>query len=173
MIATGTVRKIDELGRIVIPKSVREQLRIGSRQQIEMYVNERKEITLKKYQPLREEQTIARHFVASLAKATGFGVCVLDDDGMIVGIHENGEELNETALHEDVQSFLASSHLSIPGHSISITRDITAEHTLWMPLLIDASSIGTLLLFSSTHGFTNEDEKLAKVFSSYLNKQLT
>ena len=69
MKATGIVRRIDDLGRIVIPKEIRRTLRIREADPLEIFTDREGEIILKKYSPIGEMSTFAKQYAESLAQA--------------------------------------------------------------------------------------------------------
>ena len=72
MKATGIVRKIDDLGRVVIPKEIRKNLRIRVGDPLEIYIEKTGEIVLKKYAPMGDMLSIADQYADTLAKISGF-----------------------------------------------------------------------------------------------------
>lgn len=83
MKATGITRKIDELGRIVIPKEIRRTLRIREGTPLEIFTEKNGEIILRKYSPLGELVAFAQQYADSLAQTTGMMVCVTDLEQVI------------------------------------------------------------------------------------------
>ena len=83
MKATGIVRRIDDLGRIVIPKEIRRTLRIRETDPLEIFTDKEGEIILKKYSPIGELGAFAKEYAESLAQTTGHTVCVSDRDQII------------------------------------------------------------------------------------------
>ena len=83
MRATGIVRRIDELGRVVIPKEIRRTLRIREGDPLEIYTDHDGEVVLKKYSPIGEIAAIARDYTDSLYRSLGHICCICDRD-MIV-----------------------------------------------------------------------------------------
>ena len=83
MKATGIVRRIDELGRIVIPKEIRRTLRIRETDPMEIFTDKEGEIVLKKYSPLGELAECAKEYSESLARTTGNVVCISDREQII------------------------------------------------------------------------------------------
>ena len=69
--ATGIVRRIDDLGRIVIPKEIRRTLHIRESDPLEIYTDREGQIILKKYSPIGEMSTFARQYAESLAQVSG------------------------------------------------------------------------------------------------------
>ena len=68
MKATGIVRRIDDLGRIVVPKEIRRTLRIREGDALEIFTDREGEIILKKYSPLGEMGNFADQYAESLAQ---------------------------------------------------------------------------------------------------------
>ena len=80
MKATGIVRRIDDLGRVVIPKEIRRTLRIREGDPLEIFTDREGEIILKKYSPIGELSTFAKQYAESLAQTINCLVCVCDMD---------------------------------------------------------------------------------------------
>ena len=80
MKATGIVRRIDDLGRVVIPKEIRKTLRIKEGTPMEIYTDREGQIILKKYSPIGELNTFAREYVEALVQTTGLAACITDRD---------------------------------------------------------------------------------------------
>ncbi len=85
MKATGIVRRIDDLGRVVIPKEIRRTLRIREGDPLEIFVDREGEVILKKYSPIGELGDFAKEYADSLAEATGHIACIADRD-MIIAV---------------------------------------------------------------------------------------
>ncbi len=83
MKATGIVRRIDDLGRIVIPKEIRRTLRIRESDPLEIFTDREGEIILKKYSPIGEMTTFAKQYAESLAQVSGHTAMVADRDQFI------------------------------------------------------------------------------------------
>ena len=80
MKATGIVRRIDDLGRIVIPKEIRRTLRIRESDPLEIFTDREGEIILKKYSPIGEMNTFAKQYAESLAQVSGRTALIADRD---------------------------------------------------------------------------------------------
>lgn len=83
MKATGIVRRIDDLGRVVIPKEIRRTLRIRESDPLEIFTDREGEIILKKYSPLGEMSTFAKQYTESLAQVSGYIAMIMDRDQVI------------------------------------------------------------------------------------------
>ena len=83
MKATGIVRRIDDLGRVVIPKEIRRNLRIREGEPLEIFVDREGEIILKKYSPIGELGSLAREYAAAINETINRVVLILDRDSVI------------------------------------------------------------------------------------------
>ena len=83
MKATGIVRRIDDLGRVVVPKEIRRTLRIREGDPLEIFTDREGEIILKKYSPIGEIGAFAKQYAESLAQTSGHMVCIADRDQFI------------------------------------------------------------------------------------------
>ena len=83
MKATGIVRRVDELGRLVIPKEIRRTLRIREADPLEIFTDRNGEIILKKYSPIRELASSAQELTEAMAQVTNQLICVCDQDQVV------------------------------------------------------------------------------------------
>ncbi len=83
MKATGIVRRIDDLGRVVIPKEIRRTLRLREGTPLEIFTDREGEIILKKYSPMVELTAFASQYAEAMAQSTGLMVCITDRDQVI------------------------------------------------------------------------------------------
>ena len=83
MKATGIVRRIDDLGRVVVPKEIRRTLRIREGDPMEIFTNHDGEIILKKYSPIGEIEMFAKQYADVMAQVSGQRVLISDRDQII------------------------------------------------------------------------------------------
>src|SRR5690554_3854305 len=83
MKATGIVRRIDDLGRVVIPKEIRRTLRIREGDPLEIFVDRDGEVILKKYSPIGELGDFAQEYADSLYETTGHVALITDRDAVV------------------------------------------------------------------------------------------
>jgi AbrB family transcriptional regulator (stage V sporulation protein T) len=98
MKATGIVRRIDELGRIVVPKEIRRTLRIREGDPLEVYTDREGEIILKKYSPVGELVNFASQYAKVLSETTGKLVCITDKDHVIAAFGPGKKELENQPI---------------------------------------------------------------------------
>ena len=125
MKATGIVRRIDDLGRIVVPKEIRRTLRIREGDALEIFTDREGEIILKKYSPLGEMGNFADQYAESLAQTLGYLVCITDTDQVIAAAGPGKKEFQEQLITRQLaeviarrEQFLASSMDRKFGHRV-------------------------------------------------------
>ena len=80
MKATGIVRRIDDLGRVVIPKEIRRTMRIREGDPLEIYTDHEGEVIFKKYSPIEELAETAAQYAQAMNKACGISIIIVDRD---------------------------------------------------------------------------------------------
>ena len=100
MKATGIVRRIDELGRVVIPKEIRRTLRIREGDPLEIFTDREGEVILKKYSPIGELGDFAKEYAESLHLALGHTALICDKDNVIAVAGASRRELLDRPLHD-------------------------------------------------------------------------
>ena len=106
MKATGIVRRIDDLGRVVIPKEIRRTLRIREGDPLEIYTEKDGEVIFKKYSPMGELSSYAAEICESLYKSTGGTVAVCDRDSMIAVSGGGKKELLEKPVSKALEEVM-------------------------------------------------------------------
>lgn len=180
MKATGIVRRIDDLGRVVIPKEIRKTLRIREGDPLEIFTDKEGEIILKKYSPICELSDFALQYAESLFKSSGHVTCISDRDTIIavVGTSKKGYlGKNISAELEKVIEDRNDVLLISPGDEmIDIIRDDGAKYYAQVvsPIISDGDVIGAVmfLAFDANTKMTELEVKLANSASTFLGKQL-
>lgn len=106
MKATGIVRRIDDLGRIVVPKEIRRTLRIREGDPLEIFTNREGEIVLKKYSPVGELGEFAACYAQSLAQAVEALVCITDRDYVIAAAGSGRKDVEGEHLSSEVEALI-------------------------------------------------------------------
>ena len=108
MKATGIVRRIDDLGRIVVPKEIRRTMRSREGDPMEIFTSREGEILLKKYSPVGEMGEFALSMAESLAQVTGELVCITDRDYVIAAAGPGKKEYDGKLLDGQLQEAIES-----------------------------------------------------------------
>ena len=95
MKATGIVRRIDDLGRVVVPKEIRRTLRIREGDPLEIFTDKEGEIILKKYSPIGELSAFAKQYAESLSQMLGCLAGICDMDQVIAAAGSGKKEVEE------------------------------------------------------------------------------
>ena len=106
MKATGVVRRIDDLGRVVIPKEIRKTLRIKEGDPLEIFTDKEGEVILKKYSALGELTEFGTGYAETLAKTTGHIACITDKDTVIAVSGGAKKELLEQNISTELEKLM-------------------------------------------------------------------
>lgn len=106
MKATGIVRRIDDLGRVVIPKEIRRTLRIREGDPLEIFTDREGEVILKKYSPIGELSAFARQYAESLAHVSGCLAFICDMDQVIAAAGSGKKEVEEQYISKPLEKVL-------------------------------------------------------------------
>lgn len=182
MRATGIVRRIDELGRVVIPKEIRRTLRIREGDPLEIYTDHDGEVVLKKYSPIGEIATIARDYTDSLYRSLGHICCICDRDMVVSASGASKRELWEKPLSHEMENAITTRqtlHLNAAANAkmIPIASDDDPESytaQIVVPIIADGEVIGALALLSRESGvkMSDADLKVAETTAGIVGRQM-
>lgn len=177
MKATGIVRRIDDLGRVVIPKEIRRTLRIREGDPLEIFVAREGEVILKKYSPISELGHFASEYAEALYDSVHFPVFICDRDEMIavggvskkdylnksIGAHlEQAIEGRENKFDQETATIelIRGKDEELTGHVISI-------------IIANGDPIGAVMIAGKNkEGISEVEEKVAETAASFLGKQM-
>ena len=161
MKATGIVRRIDDLGRVVVPKEIRRILRIREGAPLEIYTNNEGEIILKKYSPVGEMSHIASEFAETAASILGGTVAVSDTDSFIASAGKQRKQY----LSEQIDAEL--------DRVIQNKGKFITERKLVIPILAQGDAIGSITVLPAENKTLGETEiKAAQIGAEFIAKQL-
>ena len=106
MKATGIVRRIDDLGRVVIPKEIRRTIRIREGDPLEIYTDREGEVIFKKYSPIGELAAFASQYAETLHKTCSLSVVICDRDAVIACAGVPKKDYTEKALSEELEQII-------------------------------------------------------------------
>jgi len=185
MKATGIVRRIDDLGRVVIPKEIRRTLRIREGDPLEIYVDRGGEVILKKYSPIRELGEFAKEYADSLFEATGHITCIADRDTIIAVSGASKKEYLNKALGPAIERAMTerkTTHIDIAGgHDLCKScpeneDDDKCKYTseVIAPIILQGDPIGAVMLMSKEPNIKmgQLEVKLVETAAGFLAKQM-
>ena len=180
--ATGIVRRIDELGRVVIPKEIRRTLRIREGDPLEIYTDRDGEVILKKYSPIGEMSSFAKDYTESIFRSLGHIACIVDRDQVIAASGVNKKELWDKPISRDLEQAIASRQTQtfnrqLGGKAMSVTNeDDNSGYTAQVvsPIIADGEAIGAVLLLSREQGAKMGDTeiKVAETAAGIVGRQM-
>ncbi len=179
MKSTGVVRRIDDLGRIVIPKEIRKNLKIRDGESLEIFVDQ-EEILLKKFSSSADLGTISQALLDTVYTTIRKNVFVTDRDVFIAGSGELKKEFLGKELSTQIEELLLN-HEKVVKSNISMDHIITngvetdeKYNYILQPILADGETLGLVLMIelAKDSNFTEEDERLSLIIAQFLGKYL-
>ncbi|MCL6548046.1 MAG: stage V sporulation protein T [Alicyclobacillus sp.] len=178
MKATGIVRRIDDLGRVVIPKEIRRTLRIREGDPLEIFVDRDGEVILKKYSPIGELGDFAKEYAESLADTTGHIAMIADRDIIIAVAGASKKEFLEKPISEDIEQAMEDRKTimnTTPGE-YAVVRDRPERFSsrVVAPIIAAGDPIGAVIMVSRDENLKMGDleRKLAETAAGFLGKQM-
>ena len=178
MKATGIVRRIDDLGRVVIPKEIRRTMRIREGDPLEIYTNKDGEVIFKKYSPIGELSPFAVQFCETLSKTSGQIAAVTDRDTVIAVAGAPRFDLMDKRVSTDLEHIMEQRKpfhytqggvkiIAVEGQSkyqVSVAAPIVAEG--------DVSGCVVFLAPESAPPAGDTELKLVQTVAGFLGKQM-
>lgn len=175
MKSTGIVRRIDELGRVVIPKEIRKTLRIKEGEPLEIFT-EKDQLFLKKYSPVASLENFAELVTESLYTVNEC-TAILCDNEKIVSVKGSGsKELCGKLISEEVANLIEERKSYVGGNSVAIAQDGDGQFAsvVIVPILAGGDVFGAIILGNPTkeNAFGNSEIKSVRAFCEYIGRYL-
>ncbi len=178
MKATGIVRRIDDLGRVVIPKEIRRTMRIREGDPLEIYTSKEGEVIFKKYSLMGGVDEFAAQICETLNKTTGLTVAVSDRDAIIAAAGSARRELIGKRISTRLEQIMEERGIyraSEDERSVFVTDSLDRLcATVAAPIISEGDALG-LVLFVGNEGdiLTSDTEyKLAQTIASFLGRHM-
>lgn len=180
MKATGIVRRIDDLGRVVIPKEIRRTLRIREGDPLEIFTDRDGQIILKKYSPIGELGIFAKQYAEALSQTSGHTVCISDKDQVIAVSGGSKKELLEKRISQELEQLINDRVTIIATRDerdyvpiLEGNQDKIYESEVVTPIIAEGDAIGSVIILSkNTKKMEEVEEKLAQSAAGFLGKQM-
>jgi AbrB family transcriptional regulator (stage V sporulation protein T) len=177
MKATGIVRRIDDLGRVVIPKEIRRTMRIREGDPLEIYTEKDGEVIFKKYSPMGELSEFATQICDSLHKATGCVTVVCDRDSVIAVAGASRRELGEKRISAEVEQIMEARCVYKPDGTSTLPL-VEGEQRFLLsvaaPILSEGDVLGCIAFVAQPNSppAGELEYKLAQTVAGFLGRQL-
>ena len=173
MKSTGVIRRIDELGRIVIPKEIRRNLKIRDGESMEIFID-MDSIILKKYSRIEDSTGYAKKLCTTLHNLTNNEIIITDRERIISAEGENLKNLENETLSKQLTNIIDNRETYFASNETTI--DITATQKLKgfisiVSIIVSADSVG-LVIINNKNNLVEETKTLAKFISNLISTQI-
>ena len=182
MKATGVVRRIDDLGRVVIPKEIRKVHRIKEGDPLEIFTDKEGEIILKKYSPIGELTEFASTYADTISKTTGHITCITDKDTVIAVSGGSKKDFLEKGLSKELEEVLENKEIFKSKENNEIAIPITKNEgreriyngQVIYPIITDGDVVGSVILLSKqpNQKMGDVEDKVAQSAAGFLGTHL-
>jgi len=181
MKATGIVRRIDDLGRVVIPKEIRRTLRIREGDPLEIFTDREGEVILKKYSPIGELNEFAEEYCEALYEATKNIAIITDRDHIIAIAGGSKKQYLDKRISPELEKIMEARNVYITNEQNKPVRifyedENPEEYTAQViaPIVMQGDPIGSVILLSkeSDTKFGETEVKLLETAAGFLSKQM-
>ncbi|WP_300386407.1 stage V sporulation protein T [Clostridium sp.] len=180
MKATGIVRRIDDLGRVVIPKEIRRTLRIREGDPLEIFTDREGGVILKKYSPIGELTDFSKEYAESLQQSIGHIVLIADKDAFISVSGSPKKDYVERKVSQELENIMeerksiliSDETKTIPLHNDEEQGKYTSQ--VISPIIAEGDTIGAVIILSKqdTEKLGELELKIAETASAFLGKQM-
>lgn len=182
MKATGVVRRIDDLGRVVIPKEIRKTLRIKEGDPLEIFTDKEGGIILKKYSPIGELTEFAAGYAETLSKTTGHIAFITDKDTVIAVSGGSKKDYLEKDVSAELEQLMEDKEVYTSKENSDIAMPITKNDNkekknqaqVVYPIISNGDTIGTVILLSKESNIKMDEveKKVAQSAATFLGTQM-
>lgn len=178
MKATGIVRRIDELGRVVIPKEIRRTYRIKEGTPLELYIGDSDEVILKKFSPILEIVDFANEIADTIFSVLSVPVVITDKDKVIACVGLNKAQTLNSKITSNLEKILEKRLLiTVNKNEEKILQmfenDINQNSFLVSPIIANSDICGSIIIFTTDNNMVKDtDRAVVKSLSMFLSKQI-
>ena len=183
MKATGIVRRIDDLGRVVIPKEIRRTMRIREGDPLEIYTDREGEVIFKKYSPIGELASFAAQYAETLYKTCSLSVVICDRDAVIACAGVPRKDYTDKSLSQELERIIERRTLYVHSENeetVPVLADGSAHYVRCaMPIISEGDIVGCVASVTDhpreeRNGVPAEEveSKLILTAAGFLGKQL-
>ena len=179
MKATGVVRRIDDLGRVVIPKEIRKTLRIKEGDPLEIFTN-REELVFKKFSPMASSISGVKQITDKLSQILGRESFVFDTDKIICVSDSKNKEIIGVIMSDEMskklrerKTFILSNGDGVDTIKLYRGDENQYENQIIIPILSNGDLLGGIVVYDKDRvkRFTDIDEKILSLASSFISTQ--
>lgn len=171
MKSTGVIRKIDELGRLVVPKEIRKNLNINDGEEVEIFVDEDCIILKKYYRLLSLKDKVSKYF-EKIEKQLNYNIFLTDREKILLSLKQEYKFLMDLKISKSLfDAINERKQLNEKGLLIIDKENKLEGFYLLIPLIINADIIGSLIFFNK-EPFSEKDVIIADIISVFIKTEL-
>ncbi len=176
---TGIVRRIDELGRVVVPKEIRKTLRIREGDPLEIYLDKDR-LVLKKYSPVNSVSSLAVAVANGIEEVLGKKCLITDTDNVLYISKGKQKELIGRSISKQMEEVLESrksvNESNVDGGTVIPlydNDDFQYENQIIVPIISAGDCFGSVVIFDNekSQKFSTNDLKIVQLGATFLSKQ--
>ena len=177
MKATGIVRRIDDLGRVVIPKEIRKTLKVKEGMPLEIYTDKEGGIILRKFLPFSEMSSLSSEFAQCIAQQTGNIVFITDREKVVAASGYMGENIIGEPISHMLESILDDRDEKLPlserNRFIPVIDGIEEQEQICQTIWSNGQIIGAIIIQAKDKKQKpgESEKKVAMVAADFLGKQ--
>lgn len=173
MKATGIVRRIDDLGRVVIPKEIRRTLKIREGEPMEIFTESGGSVIFRKYSPAGEQSATALNLCEALYRTCARPVVICDRDSIIAAAGGLRRELDGRPVSPELEAAMQSRQMQQPQRAIPVTAGLPgAEAVLVAPVISGGDLCGCAALLGGEAPVSDSDGKLLQAAALFFSRQM-
>lgn len=172
--ATGIVRRIDDLGRVVIPKEIRRTLRIREGDALEIFTDNQGGVIFKKYSPVGEMSLFSTQMTEVLNSASGLPALICDRDHIVAAAGVSKREYLERRVSQELEECISSRQdfVKAAGKTLHPVEGVDCTAAVVCPILAQSDVTGAVVLLDNGSDTGKDAGHMAQVAAGFLAKQL-
>lgn len=175
MKSTGVIRRIDDLGRIVIPKEIRKSLRIHDGENLEIFIENENKIVLQKFSLMGKITDFAQSFTDSINAFVKKNVVITDNNNIIAFSGENKKAYLDKPISEQLDDFIQRRDSILEKHQkeLKLVEGDSINCTyVFKTIIANGDALGLVMIFSEEERTMEIDERIVQIASEFLSKYL-
>lgn len=177
MKATGIVRRIDDLGRVVVPKEIRRTLRIREGDPLEIFVDREGEVILKKYSPISELSSFAMEYAEALFDSLQYPILICDRDEVIAVAGDSKKDYLNKTISSKLGKIMENRSATMETETTTLEMLDGKEEELISyaisPIIANGDPIGCVIMYvKEGKELTETEQKVTETAANFLGKQM-
>lgn len=174
MKTTGVVRRIDDLGRIVIPKEIRKSLRIKDGESLEIFLDS-DNIVLKKYSPLENLDDFYKTYVDSIYSFIKENIFIIDRDTIVAVAGDLKRKYLDKSVSSNIDEIIQK-RINVVEKEFKelslIDGEVEKCSYIISPIIVNGDVVGAVIMLSLNKNLDNFDEKTISIAAKFLGKYI-